>query len=342
MKIYYERNFGCRITEYIYKGMKTISLENEKIRVTILVDKGTEIWEFLYKPEDIDFIWRMPKGLWNPAVYIPSSATEFSFFMDYYAGGWQEIMPNGGTASFYKGVEIGQHGEVALLPWNYYILEDTPENVSVKFSVRCQRTPFYLEKIVSLKRNTPFLFFEETLLNEAEETMELMWGHHPAFGEPFLDKNCEIEIPCKKIIVHSPQYHPNSRLKEGEYSYPYVKGRKGEKIDIRKIPDKNVKSADLCYFAELQEGRYILKNRKKKIAFCLKFDKRIFPYIWYWQEFKGGTGYPWWGTTYNIALEPFSSYPASGIQEAIRKKTQLKMKPKEKIKLYMETEIRKL
>jgi hypothetical protein len=262
--------------------------------------------------------------------------------MDYYAGGWQEILPNGGNASFYKGAEIGQHGEVALLPWDYQILEDTEKEISIKFYVRTQRTPFYLQKIISLKRKETLLSFEEILLNEGEEEIEFMWGHHPAFGPPFLDENCEIEVPCEKIIVHSPQYHPNSRFEEGEYSYPYVKGKKGEKIDIRKIPQENVKSADLCYFTELKEGKYILKNKKEKIAFSLSFDKKIYPYIWYWQEFKGGTGYPWWGRTYNIALEPFSSYPASGIQEAIKKNTQLKLKPKEKIKLSLKAEVIKL
>lgn len=52
------RNKGCRINDELrYKGLKTIVMENELLKVTILVDKGTDIIEFLYKPKDVDFMW---------------------------------------------------------------------------------------------------------------------------------------------------------------------------------------------------------------------------------------------------------------------------------------------
>lgn len=332
-----ERNYGCRISDaYTYKGLKTIIMENETLRVTILVDKGTDIFEFLYKPEDIDFMWHLPAGVWEPSKYIPSSAQSSGFFMDYYEGCWQEILPNGGDACVYKGAELGQHGEVSLIPWNYQILEDRPEKVSVKFWVRTPRCPFYLEKVLSLESNKAILSIEEAVENEAEEEMELMWGHHPAIGPPFLDENCIIDTPAKRVLIHTPKYHPNSRLREGkEFDWPEVVGRKGEKIDLSKIPSPSLRVADLCYLKELEEGWYALTNTKKGVGFGLVFDQEVFPYIWYWQEFKGGFSYPWWGKTYNIALEPWSSYPASGIPEAIKSSTQIRLKPKEKKRAWL-------
>ncbi len=50
----HERNFGCRLTKIIISGYKAIILENNLVRVTVLVDKGTDIYELLYKPLDID------------------------------------------------------------------------------------------------------------------------------------------------------------------------------------------------------------------------------------------------------------------------------------------------
>lgn len=47
----HERNYKCRIREIIYKGLRTVTLENELIKVTVLADKGTDIIEFLYKPK---------------------------------------------------------------------------------------------------------------------------------------------------------------------------------------------------------------------------------------------------------------------------------------------------
>ncbi|MGI6750052.1 MAG: hypothetical protein ACOX6A_06055 [Atribacter sp.] len=57
---HYNRNYGCRVQEIIWNGFKTLIIENEKLRVSILVDKGTDIFELLYKPMDIDFMWRSP------------------------------------------------------------------------------------------------------------------------------------------------------------------------------------------------------------------------------------------------------------------------------------------
>lgn len=52
----HERNYGCRIREYLYRDLKTLTLENELLRVSILADKGTDIFEFLYKPIDLDVL----------------------------------------------------------------------------------------------------------------------------------------------------------------------------------------------------------------------------------------------------------------------------------------------
>jgi hypothetical protein len=55
-----ERNYGCSFLEVSLLGIRTIILENEKIRITFLLDVGTEIIEFNHKETDTDFIQRSP------------------------------------------------------------------------------------------------------------------------------------------------------------------------------------------------------------------------------------------------------------------------------------------
>ncbi|GAB4427121.1 MAG: hypothetical protein OHK0015_08650 [Chloroflexi bacterium OHK40] len=50
----HERNFGCRVTEYVYRGLRTFSMENESLRVTVLADKGGDIIEFLHYTSIVD------------------------------------------------------------------------------------------------------------------------------------------------------------------------------------------------------------------------------------------------------------------------------------------------
>ena len=90
-----QRNWGARVLEYQYKGMSAVLLENEKLRVGVLVGKGTDIFEFNYKPTDTDFVWLAPGGVRNPASYLSTAPDPLATFLDYYPGGWQEIFPNG-------------------------------------------------------------------------------------------------------------------------------------------------------------------------------------------------------------------------------------------------------
>ena len=98
------RNFGCRLTtDATLPGYGIVVLENELLRVTVLADKGSDIYEFLYKPLDIDFMWRSPTACARPGITVPTAGGEAGFFMDYYEGGWQEILPSGGPNTIYRG-----------------------------------------------------------------------------------------------------------------------------------------------------------------------------------------------------------------------------------------------
>jgi hypothetical protein len=66
------------------------------------------------------------------------------------------------------------------------------------------------------------------------------------------------------------------------------------------------------------------------LAIEFEWDKNIFPYLWYWQEFGRSNEYPWFGKNFNIGLEPFSSFPTNGISEAVNNQSALQFGPGEK------------
>ena len=172
----YNRNYGCRIHEIIYKGFKSLIIENEKIRCLILVDKGTDIIEFLYKPKDIDFMWKSPIDIHQPMKISLTKENESGGFLDSYFGGWHELLPNIYLPSEYKGTKFGLHGEITNLPWKYEVILDSPKAIVIKFFIRMRRTPFYVEKYLKINSNCSFLEFEENITNEANEDFKFMWG----------------------------------------------------------------------------------------------------------------------------------------------------------------------
>src|SRR3990170_390143 len=113
----HRRKQGCRISlDYTYKGMRIAYLENSQLRVGVLLDKGADIFDFTYKPRDLDFMWHSPLELRKP--FVATSALPEGAFHDYYYGGWQEVLPSAGWASEpYLGTFQGLHGEVSLLPF---------------------------------------------------------------------------------------------------------------------------------------------------------------------------------------------------------------------------------
>ena len=330
------RNHGCRISDaWHLVGMRTIILENELLRVVVLLDKGSDIIEFRYKPLDLDLLYFAPNGLHNPRHFTPS-APSTAPFLDYFSGGWNEILPNGGPHVNYKGAELGQHGEISLIPWEYAILEDHPDRVAVRMWVRPLRTPFFLEKTLSIEPGRAVLVIEERLTNEGGEPLQLMWGQHIAFGRPFLDEGAVIDAPARKFMVHEelPGYEPRRFQPGTTGAWPVVSSPDGTPADASQVPAYGSTPAqEMAYLAELSEGWYAITNPTRQVGFGLHFDPSLFRYIWYWQQLGDiARGYPWWGRTHTAALEPWTSYPTNGLNEAIDNGTAITLPPGEEIK----------
>lgn len=336
-----QRNWGARVLEYRYKGMKTVFLENEKLRAGVLADKGTDVFEFNYKPKDMDFVWLTAGGVRNPTSYLSTSPDPLATFLDYYPGGWQEIFPSGGAPSSYLGAHFGQHGEVSNLPWDYEIVEDREDDVTVRFSVRTQKTPFHLEKKLRLLSGESVFRLDETLSNESEASLRAMWGHHIAFGRPFLKEGCRIRLPEGTIIIpHAEPINPEGRrVRSGEnYTWPLAKGESGQEVDLSVLPERGTLS-EMLYLTNLSEGWYEVENPENGLGLRVEWDLDVMPYLWFWQEYGASHFYPWYGRHYNIGLEPFSSFPTNGLQEAVENDTALYIEAHEKRRFWLRVEV---
>lgn len=325
------RNYGCRITtDLTLKGNRAVVMENQLLRLTILADRGTDIIELLYKPEDMDLMWRSPAGLHRKADYISSTGNSLGNYLDHNSGGWQEILPNGGSECFYKGACLGMHGEVSNVPWEYQVVKDEAEEIVLRCSITTLRSPFRLVKEITLREHDSTIYLAEELTNLAEEPMELMWGHHPTVGEPFLSEHCRIYTNGTEGFTLSPRDFTAQRLEpDTRFSWPLAEGKAGE-IDLSRIPPKQAGTADMIYLSGFPDGaEYEVYNEARKLSYGMRWDGKTFPYLWMWLVCNGAEGYPWYGRTYNLALEPWTSYSSVGLPGAIENKSALRLEPHE-------------
>lgn len=317
-----ERTTGCRISDaWTYRRLKTVVLENELLRVSIVADKGADVFELVHKRSDTEFMWRTPWSVRNLSQWTPSTGDGDNTWHDTYIGGWQTIAPTGGPPQKYANADIGQHTEATLMPWDAQIIEDSPERVSAKFWVRTVRAPFWIEKTVSLESNSPVVTVSDTLINEAEEPAEAQWGQHVALGEPFLTPNCILDMADADHIVPE---RGGDRLQDGHVGkWPTAISPSGNPVDLTKFPAKSERLQDYSVFKNQSEGWYAVTNPDKGVGFGLAYPVETFKYLWYWQVFGGGWGYPWYGRTYNVGLEPFTSMAAGAPEPGSDQRTSM-------------------
>lgn len=325
-----QRNWGPRIREGTCQGLRLVTLENERLRIGVLAGKGADVVELLAKRTDLDLVWLTPGGVQDPTDALSTSPDPLATFVDTYPGGWQEIFPNGGAPSTYAGATFGQHGEVANLPWDVRVVEDSEEAVAVAFAVRTRKTPFRIEKTFRLAAGEATLALNETLTNESEVPLRAMWGHHLAFGRPFLDETCRIRVPeGVTVIPHPTAIHPAGRrvAPDQRSTWPHARGVDGGTLDLSRLPPRGTLS-EMLYLTDFSEGSYEVEHPGKGIGLRVEWDVTVMPYLWYWMELGASTDYPWYGRLYTVGLEPFSSYPTDGLAEAIGNDTALTVGPR--------------
>lgn len=178
-----------------------------------------------------------------------------------------------------------------------------------------------------LERESPLLTFEETLVNEGEEPVPYMWGHHPAFGPPLLSPDSVLELPPGPFVVSANQKH--GRYEPGAYeTWPHTRDRKGGPLDASRVPPKEARAVDTLYvdLAGFERGYAALRNQALGLGVGLEWDARVFPYVWSWQAYGGAWGYPFYGRTYHVAIEPFNA-PIGSLEDAIRTGSGARLEP---------------
>ncbi|MEJ7762972.1 MAG: aldose 1-epimerase [Thermomicrobiales bacterium] len=326
-----QRNWGARIHETTVMGMAAVVLENRWLRVTVLVGKGSDIVELLYKPADVDLVWLTAGGVRDPMSSLSTSPDLLATFADHYPGGWQEIFPNGGAPSAVERAQFGQHGEVANLPWDYAIVADHEDEVAVTFTVRTQKTPFRIEKTLRLASDAT-LRLHEAVTNESDLPLPAMWGHHLTFGGPFLAPGDRVRLPNGlRVIPHDGPVGSDPRRAAGaEGTWPTIPGPDGATVDLSTLPPRGTPSELVYLHGFGDEGAYSVESTRHGLTCTIGWDARVMPYCWYWQEFGAITGYPWYGRHWNIGLEPFSSFPTDGLAAAIDNGTAMTLAPRER------------
>lgn len=274
------RNAGCRLRDYVWRGRRCVSIENETLRAVICADKGADILELLHKPSDTEMLHQAPAGVTRPGDEQPSPLAAGSF-RDVFPGGWYLMLPNGPLPCQHRGAEYGQHGEATFAAWDVAVETDLPDRVSVLMHARLRRTPLAVERRFTVEHGKPVLAIEERVTSEAGHDIELLWGHHPTFGAPLVEAGARIDLPAGA----------------------------GLPAALATLPADEVTLEDFTRF-DVPEGWLAVSNDRRRAGVALRWDETLFPMVGLWRMLGGKGDYPWFGARRMIALEPACDLPS--------------------------------
>ncbi|MDA4112599.1 MAG: DUF4432 family protein [Thaumarchaeota archaeon] len=285
--------------EWRFRGIDTTVMENRELRVAILHGKGTDITELVYKPLGLNLLFRNPWGPRSPSL-VPNVSPHSSTFRDFTGGGWSDILPNAGDPCEFRGASFGLHDETPLLAWSSDVEEVSDERVSARFRVRLNRYPFAVDKLVTLDSENR-LTITETVENASKEELPFSWLVHPTFSSEFVG-GASLDLSASSISVME-----DSGGKP--WRFPRYLDSDGVERDVSLVPPMDTVVNSTLLLSGIEEGRYSIINRRLALRFSMSWDKTVFPYLWYYRSLNA-TGYPFYGRSRFIALEPSTSKTA--------------------------------
>lgn len=285
---------NCSITDaWTYRGLKTVILENEVIRATILVDLGAKLHEFIYKPSNRDFMYHHPR--------VECRTPVFGVNVDnWWTGGMDEAIPTGHPC-VYKGEEYPFLGEVWSLAWDYEIQKQSTDEVCVYLRRPLIISPLIIERWITLHSGEAMLRFRHRITNVGNTRFEFLWGLHPGFA---ITPDCRIDLPAGEMLVQ--ESTPDNRLGIAgtRYQWPFAHDLACREIDMRQIPSPDAGTMDFHYATELKDGWLAITDTRRREGVGLVFPKDIFRCAWLWLVYGG------WRGIYTAAVEAWTGYPA--------------------------------
>lgn len=298
--------------------MTALTLRSAHAAVVLDPDRGGELQSFTAGDSaNLLFYadWRSPLSADDGPVY---GSTELDW-LSRYQGGWQVLFPNAGAEGVVAGVPVAFHGETSLAPLELVSADETSCTLRA-----AARLPLELVRTVRMAPDRAAVLLEETVTNGGSRQVPFLWGHHPTFPAP---AGSRIDLAGASVEVEPATAGPLG-AEGGEW--PVVLDASGAPTDLSIVPAEE--QVRLIYLHDLRESWVALRPPADPDdgvpGVALGWDGDTFPALWIWLQ-NGDPGFPWYGRSRMIGLEPQRSWPFDGLAGAIDRGQELVLAPGE-------------
>lgn len=190
--------------EIVDKEHRSIVIENEYVRLTLLPDMG-RVYSLVYKPTGNEEFWR------NDIVTVGGGQNDTGWWI--WIGGAEYTLPG------------DEHGTTWALPWEWEIAEDSEARKGVRMRVREPGTGLEETLEIGLYPGRAYYEAEITIVNPTDSTVHYAHWVNPQWtpgGKNELTDDTEFIIPTERILIEerwqknmgpSPQEWAGNRLR---------------------------------------------------------------------------------------------------------------------------------
>lgn len=287
---------SCQLTVNTWwDDFKVFKLENNRLEVTLMPQRGGEIQQIRWKKTGFDFLCEgrpdMP-DFTRPTPDSPLSPAQNAAFSNFYT-----MFPNAGPAQSYQGYQYEFHGDIRSVAWEPKVITNNVAKITLELTARSKTLPFELKRTVSLAQGAASLSFHDELRHSGpagSPRLPFIYGFHPYFSLPLLEEGTLFKVGGQIILELPSQREPTNQL-----------------FSVDTGP----------------AGVVEVYNPGLKAAFRLKFDSAFLKYTWLWFVSRPAE------KVYLGSLLPCTNFIApqtqDGINAAIANQTALWLEPGE-------------
>ena len=281
------KRFVVDIAESTYKDVRSVVLESDALRVTILPDYGSKMASLLDKTTGREHLYQLPGKNFRKAAYgarYPQG--EFA--------GFDEMFPTISECCCdihpWVGTLMPDHGEVWSIPWHFEVKE-----LVIRLWTHGVRFPYVLSKEVSFEgpRTVLHRYRAENLSPCA---FPAMWAAHPLFN---MSPGSRIILPETARTIMNTVPGPAFEEYGQRYSFPIATTPDGRAWDLSQIGPNEGKYYFKYFFADaLKEGFAIIHDPESRETLAMVWPVEQIPYLGMWVNEGAYEG------QFNVAPEP--------------------------------------
>jgi hypothetical protein len=280
--------------ETIFQGRNAVAIENEHLRVTVLVEGG-HIAEVFSKSSGVSPLWVPHWTSIEPSRYSPELYPEFGSGPD--AKLLAGIMGHnvcldlfGGPSAEEAAAGYTAHGEGSVVP---YQIDESPGGLQMRATLPLAQISFSR----SLELHGNFVRIRETVESLAAFDRPIAWTQHVTLSPPFLDPaTTTFRASMTRSIVAGFDPGFDAYLqKDAEFDWPNAHRKDGGISDLRQMHPAAPASGYTAHLADpaREDAFFVAYSPRYQLAFGYIWKRKDFPWMGIWEENCSRPQTPW-------------------------------------------------